>query len=98
MTQYVSEHNDAAKTDRRPASVRVELGRRRIGLDEMDRIETGQVVELDAAVDEPVNVYVDGRLFARGEAVSTNGKFAVRVLEFVGVAKPGAARTAVKTV
>ena len=41
------------------------------------------VVELDRASDEAVDVYVDGQLYARGEAVVVDRKLGVRVLEIV---------------
>ena len=46
----------------------------------------GAVVELDRAADEPVDLFVSGRLFARGVLVlAEEGEWAVRVQELVPI-------------
>ena len=49
--------------------VEVVLGRARLRLQELLEIRTGQVVELDRTRNSPVEVLVNGTLFARGEIV-----------------------------
>ena len=78
----MSERHDKNHAGPNPASrVRVELGRRLLELSELSRLGPGRAVELDCPCNESVDVYVDGRLFARGQAVSVDGRFAVRVSE-----------------
>ena len=61
--------------------VRVELGRRRMRVDEAASLTCGDIVDLDRAVEAPVDVYVGELLIARGEIVVVNGRFGVRVTE-----------------
>ena len=61
--------------------VRLEFGRCSLQADQVDGLKPGGVVELDAFVDDYVDVYADGRLVARGRAVVSDGKLAVRVQE-----------------
>lgn len=49
--------------------IRIDLGRKRVPVEEIQQIEPGSVIELDSRVSDRVDVYVDGCLYARGEAV-----------------------------
>ena len=51
------------------------------------RLDTDSVIELDKAAGDPVDVYVNGRLVARGEVLVVNENFCVRVSEIMS---PGA--------
>ena len=64
-------------------NVRLELGRRWIPSDEVWHLGIGGVVELDRRSDDFVDIYTDGRLYARGRAVVVGGKLAVRIEEIV---------------
>jgi flagellar motor switch protein FliN/FliY len=44
----------------------------------------GNILELSKAVGEPLDIYVNGQLLARGEAVVVGERYAVRVTELVG--------------
>jgi flagellar motor switch protein FliN/FliY len=44
-------------------------------------LSSGSIVELDRMVDEPVELYLDGKLIARGEAVIVDGNYGLRVTE-----------------
>ena len=63
--------------------VRIGLGKRMIDLRELSGMDHGSVVEMDAGCDEDVEMYVGGRLHARGQAVVVDGMLAVRVSEIV---------------
>ena len=63
--------------------LRVGLGRRMAGMDDVSRMDRGSVVTLNAACDEDVDVFVGGRLYARGQAVVVDGTLAVRIREIV---------------
>ena len=65
--------------------VRIELGRTYMNWEETRRLRHGSVVSLDSAADEPVAIYANNRLIARGELLVMNGTFCVRVLELVAV-------------
>src|SRR5687767_14970915 len=55
-------------------TVKIELGRTRMRLDEVLRLGQGAVVELDRLAGDPVDVFVNDRLIARGEVVVLNDK------------------------
>jgi flagellar motor switch protein FliN/FliY len=66
-----------------PLEVTVELGRTRLALRELLALAAGSVVELGKLVGEPLDVLVNGKLVARGEAVMVNDKFGVRLTDIV---------------
>lgn len=60
-------------------NVRIELGRTRMLVEEVLKLDEGSVVELDKLAGDPVDVYVNDRLVARGEVLVLNDNFCVRV-------------------
>ena len=64
-------------------SVQFELGRAALSVDDAMALKDGAVVALDKRADDPLDVVVDGRLHARGEALVLNGKLCVRVVEII---------------
>jgi flagellar motor switch protein FliN len=64
--------------------LKIELGRTRMHLDEILQLRKGSVVTLDKLAGDPVDVFVNGRLVARGEVLVLNDNFCVRVAELVG--------------
>ena len=63
--------------------LRIELGRTTMPLEDVLRLKTGSVVTLDKLAGDPVDLYVNGRLVARGEVLVLNDNFCVRVTELV---------------
>ena len=66
-----------------PLQVAVEVGRARILLKDLLQMGEGYVVELDKMAGEPLDLYVNGRLIARGEAVRIGDKFGIKLTEVV---------------
>ena len=66
-----------------PLEISVELGRTRILVNDLLRLGQGSVVELTRLSEEPMDIYVNGKLFARGEVVVVNEKFGVRLTDVV---------------
>ena len=66
-----------------PLQVSVEVGRARILLKDLLQMGEGYVVELDKMAGEPLDLFVNGRLIARGEAVRVGDKFGIRLTEVV---------------
>ena len=64
-------------------TVKIELGRTKLRLDEVLRLGSGAIVELDRLAGDPVDVFVNDRLIARGDVVVVDEKFAVRLTEVV---------------
>jgi flagellar motor switch protein FliN/FliY len=63
--------------------VKIELGRTHMFIEDVLRLGEGSVVELDRLAGDPVDVYVNGRLVARGEVLVLNDNFCVRVSEII---------------
>ncbi len=63
--------------------LRIELGRTEMDWDAVQKLRRGAVVALDNLAGDPVDVYVSGRLVARGEVLVMNEKFCVRVSELL---------------
>ena len=63
--------------------VRIELGRTRMLVEDVLRLSSDAVVELDKAAGDPVDIYVNGRRIARGEVLVLNENFCIRVSEIV---------------
>ena len=66
-----------------PLDVSAELGRTKLLINELLQLGQGSVVELDKLAGEPLEVYVNGKLVARGEAVVINEKFGVRLTDII---------------
>jgi flagellar motor switch protein FliN/FliY len=64
-------------------NVKIELGRSRMLVDDVLRLGQGSVVELDKLAGDPVDVYVNDRLVARGEVLVLNDNFCVRINDIV---------------
>ena len=60
-------------------NVTLRFGQRQLTLREILGLTSGSVVELDRQVDEPVDLVLDGRVVARGEAVIIDGNYGLRV-------------------
>ena len=63
--------------------VMIELGRTEMLVEDVLRIGEGSVVELDKLAGDPVDVYVNQHLIARGEVLVLNDNFCIRVSEIV---------------
>jgi flagellar motor switch protein FliN/FliY len=63
--------------------LKIELGRTDMYLEDVLKLRRGSVVSLDKLAGDPVDVYVNGRLIARGEVLVLNDNFCVRVAELV---------------
>jgi len=63
--------------------VRIELGRTRMYVEDVLRLNAGSVVELDKPAGDPVDIYVNDQLIARGEVVVLNDNFCVKVTEII---------------
>jgi len=63
--------------------VKIELGRTQMYLEDVLRLHKGSVVALDKLAGDPVDIFVNGRLIARGEVLVLNDNFCVRVAELV---------------
>ncbi len=70
-----------------PLDVSVELGRTRLTIQDLLALSPGSVIELDKVAGEPLDILINDRLVARGEAVVVNDKFGVRITDIVSLAE-----------
>ncbi|MFL9841537.1 flagellar motor switch protein FliN [Sphingomonas sp. ST-64] len=66
-----------------PVRVQAVLGRARVPVGELIRMKSGMVLELDRRVGEPVDVFVNNRLVARGEVMLVDHALGVTLTEIV---------------
>ena len=66
-----------------PLAVTVELGRVRMPVRSLLALGAGSIIELAKLAGEPLDVLINGKPVARGEAVMVNEKFGVRLTEIV---------------
>lgn len=66
-----------------PLQLTVELGRTKLLVKDVLLLNQGSVVELTKLAGEPLDVFVNSKLVARGEAVVVNDKFGVRLVDVV---------------
>jgi flagellar motor switch protein FliN/FliY len=64
-------------------NVRIELGRTRMYLADILKLQSGSVIELDRLAGDPVDIVVNDRLVARGEVLVLNDNFCVRITDIV---------------
>ena len=66
-----------------PLKVTVELGRTKLLVNELLQLGQGSVIELNKLAEEPLEVLVNQKLIAKGEAVVVNEKFGVRITDIM---------------
>jgi flagellar motor switch protein FliN/FliY len=70
-----------------PLTVTVELGRSKMLIGELLQLGQGSVVELAKFAGEPMDVFINQRLIAKGEVVVVNEKFGIRLTDIVSPAE-----------
>ena len=63
--------------------VTIELGRTEMLVEDVLRLASGSVVELNKLAGDPVDVFVNSRLVARGEVLVLNDNFCIRISEIL---------------
>ncbi len=67
-----------------PVNLAVELGSCQLPMREVLQLNTGSVVQLNKSADAPVELFVNGKLVARGEVVVVEDRFGVKITEVLG--------------
>jgi len=70
-----------------PLQVTAELGRSKMVINDLLQLGQGSVIELAKLAGEPLDVFVNGKLVARGEAVVVNEKFGIRLTDIISPAE-----------
>jgi flagellar motor switch protein FliN/FliY len=68
-----------------PLEIKVELGRVQMSLKEVLDLHNGSMLQLDKLAGEPLDIYANGKLIARGEVVVIEESFGVRITEIVSL-------------
>ena len=66
-----------------PLQVTVELGNTRMKIKEILELGVGSIVELDKLAGDPVDIYVNGKLIAKGEVVVIDENFGIKVTDII---------------
>ena len=66
-----------------PLEISVELGRARMLISELLQLGQGSVIELNKLAGEPLEIFVNQRLIARGEVVVVNEKFGIKMTDIL---------------
>jgi len=70
-----------------PLEVTVELGRTQLLIRDIMDLSAGSIIELDKIAGEPVDLFANGLLVARGEVIVIDDNFGVRVTEIITAAE-----------
>src|SRR5215469_3274748 len=62
-----------------PVSIR--FGETEMILEEIVKLGVGSVIELNSGIDQPVELVVNNRILARGEVVTVDGFYGIRITE-----------------
>jgi flagellar motor switch protein FliN/FliY len=66
-----------------PLDVTVELGRVKMLVNDLLQLGQGSIIELNKPSEEPVEIYINNKLIARGEVVVVDEKFGIRVTDVI---------------
>jgi flagellar motor switch protein FliN/FliY len=67
-----------------PVDVVVELGRARLTIRELAELGNDEILELDRPADQPLDLVVGGRVYARGEVIMVGERLAIRITSILG--------------
>jgi len=70
-----------------PVTLSVEIGRTKISIRNLLKLNQGSVVELTRLAGEPMDIFVNGTLIAHGEVVVVNEKFGIRLTDVISAAE-----------
>ncbi len=66
-----------------PLELSVEIGKTKMLVNDMLQLGQGSIIELNKLAGEPLEVYINHKLIARGEVVVVNEKFGVRLTDII---------------
>jgi len=66
-----------------PVRISVVLGRTKMPVSQLLKLDTGTVIELDRQVGEAVEIFINDRLVARGEIVLVENRLGVTMTEII---------------
>jgi flagellar motor switch protein FliN/FliY len=66
-----------------PLDVSAELGRVKMLVNNLLQLGQGSIIELDKPLGEPLEIYINNKLIARGEVVVADEKYGIRVTDII---------------
>lgn len=66
-----------------PLDLSVEIGRTKMQVKNILELRQGSIVELDKQAGDPVDIFVNGRIIAKGDVVIINDNFGMRITEII---------------
>lgn len=75
--------NSIAKVANVEVTLCAELGRAKLSLKDAIEYDSGSVITLDKLNNEPINVYVDDILIAKGKIVAIEDTYGIKIVEIV---------------
>jgi flagellar motor switch protein FliN/FliY len=70
-----------------PVNISMTVGKTKISIRNLLKLNQGSVVELDRLAGEPLDVLVNGTLIAHGEVVVVNEKYGIRLTDVISAAE-----------
>ena len=67
-----------------PVTLEARLGNVTMPVSELLELRAGSVLDLDTRLNEPIELFLNGTLVARGEIVAVDDRFGVRIVEIAG--------------
>ncbi len=61
--------------------VAIRFGETEMIIEEIVKLGVGSVIELNSGIDQPVELVVNNRILARGEVVTVDGFYGIRITE-----------------
>ena len=66
-----------------PITITAILGRTHLAIADVLRLNEGSIVELDKAIGEPIDIYINDRIIARGEVTLVDDSLAITLSEII---------------
>ena len=79
----VLDASNIAKVANVEVTLCAELGRAKLSLKDAIEYDTGSIITLDRINNEPINVYVDDILIAKGKIVAIEDTYGIKIVEIV---------------
>lgn len=87
MTDSVTEGNIESENIAKVANVEVtlcaELGKTKLPLKDVIEYDTGSIITLDKMNNDPINIYVDDILIAKGQIIAIEDTYGIKIVEIV---------------
>lgn len=69
-----------------PIALTIEVGRTQIKIRDLLNLSKDSIIDLNKGAGEPVDIYANGKLISRGNIITANGKYCVRLTSIVQAA------------